>query len=75
MGGYRDPEKPIVRAPRRADGQPPPEVVQEFLADAKKQGCTCDPEVTIVAVVGGGSINLRHKWHCPLIRVLGEQAR
>jgi hypothetical protein len=77
-GAHVDPKTPVRRAHRQPDGMPPQEVIVEFIEDARQQGCTCpEPKVAIhkSASGNGGAINLLHEDHCPLIRVLDEQAR
>lgn len=70
---YQDPITPGVIAPRQPDGNPPQEVIDQFLEDARSQGCTCKPSVNVRrGLDGGGEISLGHKSHCPLLQVLRE---
>lgn len=62
------------QAHARPDGMPPPELVEEFLEQARSEGCICKPEIVIhKSEHGGGALALMHKGFCPLIRVLDEQ--
>lgn len=71
---HLDPKMGVQRVPAREDGKPPPNLVAEFIADAKAQGCVCRAEVVVHrSAEGGGAIALMHEDHCPLIRVLDEQ--
>lgn len=63
-----------VKAERRPDGMPPPELIEDFKSRAKGEGCVCDPQVVVAkSAAGGWSIGLMHKTYCPLLRVLDEQ--